>query len=124
MATLASLYCPDARSGQPPPIEERPMATFPAVYVLAAAVAQPPDLPPVIKEYSRIGTFYYLNPDPEVGSKMLKELLKKENLEHPFFVKRDDVAGLLGAQIGDIGAGKPEIVSEYESTFADASPAG
>jgi hypothetical protein len=30
-----------------------------------------------------------LNPDAKVGPKMLRELLKKENLEHPFFVKRD-----------------------------------
>jgi hypothetical protein len=100
------------------------MSTFPAVYLLAAVVAQPPDLPPIIKEYSRIGTFYYQNPDPKIGSKMLKEMLKKENLEHPFFTKRDDVRNLLAAQIGDIGAGKPEIVREYESTFVDASPAG
>ena len=71
------------------------MSTFPAVYLLAAVLAQPADLPPIIKEYSRIGTFYYQNPDPKVGPKMLKELLKKENLEHQFFVKRDDVAGLL-----------------------------
>jgi hypothetical protein len=26
---------------------------------------------------------------------------------------------LIGAQIGDIGAGKREIVREYEATFAD-----
>jgi len=34
------------------------------------------------------------------------------------------VLGLLGAQIGDIGAGKSEIVREYEGMFADATPAG
>ena len=100
------------------------MYSTPIFCVLAGLVAQPPDLPPVIKEYSKVGNFYYLDPDPKVGPKMLRELLKKENLEHPFFVKREDVPGLLGAQIGDIGAGKPEIVREYEAAFADASPAG
>jgi hypothetical protein len=100
------------------------MSTSPVLLVLAAVLSQPPDLPNFIKEYSKIGTFYYLNPDPKLGPKMLKELLKKENLEHPFFVKRNDVPGLVGAQIGDIGAGKPEIVREYEAAFADATSAG
>jgi len=100
------------------------MLTSPVLLVLAAGISQPPELPNVIKEYGKTGTYYYLNPDPKVGPKMLKELLKKENLEHPFFAKRNDVPGLLGAQIGDIGAGKPEIVREYESAFADATPAG
>jgi hypothetical protein len=100
------------------------MATSPILLLLAGVVGQQPDLPNFAKEYSKIGTFYYLDPDPKIGPKMLKDLLKKENLEHPFFVKRDDVPGLLGAQIGDIGAGKPEIVREYEAAFADATPAG
>jgi hypothetical protein len=100
------------------------MLTSPVLLLLAAGISQPPDLPNFIKEYSKTGTFYYLNPDAKIGPKMLRELLKKENLEHPFFIKRDDVPGLIGAQIGDIGAGKPEIVREYEATFADATPAG
>src|SRR5262245_38066134 len=100
------------------------MSTSPILLLLAGLVSQQPDLPNFAKEYSKIGTFYYLDPDPQIGPKMLKDLLKKENLEHPFFVKRDDVPGLLGAQIGDIGAGKPEIVREYEAAFADATPAG
>jgi hypothetical protein len=100
------------------------MTTSPILLLLAGVIGQQPDLPNFAKEYSKIGTFYYLDPDPKIGPKMLKDLLKKENLEHPFFVKRDDVPGLLGAQIGDIGAGKPEIVREYEATFADATPAG
>src|SRR5262249_48857813 len=100
------------------------MSTCPLLLLLTGLVSQPPDVPNFIKEYRKIGTTYYLNPDPNVGPKMLRELLKKENLEHPFFVKRDDVPGLIGAQIGDIGAGKPEIVREYEAAFADATPAG
>lgn len=100
------------------------MSTCPLLLLLTGLVSQPPDVPNFIKEYSKIGNTYYLNPDPNVGPKMLRELLKKENLEHPFFVKRDDVPGLIGAQIGDIGAGKPEIVREYEAAFADATPAG
>jgi hypothetical protein len=100
------------------------MSTSSILLLLTGLVSQPPDLPNFAKEYSKILTYYYLNPDPKIGPKMLKDLLKKENLEHPFFVRRNDVPGLLGAQIGDIGAGKPEIVREYEATFDDASPAG
>ena len=90
----------------------------------AGGVSQAPDLPPVVKEYSRTATYYYLNPDPKIGPKMLNELLKKENLEHPFFVQRAQVLDLIGAQLGDIAAGKPEIVREYEAAFAAAPAAG
>ena len=72
------------------------MFTSPVFCLLAAVVAQPPDVPPFVKEYSRIGDTYYLNPDPKIGPKMLRDLLKKENLEHPFFIKREDVPGLIG----------------------------
>lgn len=101
------------------------MLTVPA-FCLVVLVSQTPerDLPPFVKEFSKVGTFYYLDPDPKLGPKMLKELIKKENLEHPFFVKRDDVPLLIGAQVGDIGIGHAEVVREYEALFADASPAG
>jgi hypothetical protein len=92
--------------------------------LLAALVAQPPDLPPFVKTYSSVATYYYTKPDPKVGPKMLKELLKKENLEHTFFVKNDQVLILIGAQLGDIATGKPEVVREYETAFTDAAPAG
>ena len=92
--------------------------------VLAALVAQPPGPPPFVKEYSKVGTFYYLKPDPSLGPKMLAELLKKENLEHPLFTKDDHLPLLIGAQIGDIVAGKPELVREVEKAFADAPPRG
>src|SRR5262249_16762867 len=92
--------------------------------LLAAVVAQAPDLPPFVKEYSRVGTFYYQKPDPKLGTMMLKELLRKENLEHPFFAQRETVLPLISAQLGDIATGHPEIVREYEAAFADASPAG
>jgi len=99
------------------------MFTVPTFWLLAV-VAQPPDLPPFVKEYGKVGTYYYLNPDPKLGPKMLKDLLRKENLEHPFFVKNDQVLLLIGAQLGDIATGKPEIVREYEGAFVDAPPAG
>jgi len=101
------------------------MLTTPTLCLLAVLAQQPPaDLPPFIKEFSRVGTYYYQNPDPKLGPKMLKELIRKENLEHPFFVRNDQVPILIGAQIGDIGTGHPEIVRDYEGMFADASPAG
>lgn len=92
--------------------------------LLAAVVAQAPELPPFVKEYGKVGTFYYQKPDPKLGPKMLQELLRKENLEHPFFVQRSEVLMLIGAQIGDIGAGHPDIVREYEAAFVDTSAAG
>src|SRR6478672_8085141 len=99
------------------------MLTVPTLLLLALP-GQAPDLPPFIKEYNRVGTYYYLDPDPKLGPKMLKALLRKENLKHPFFVRNNEVPLLIGAQIGDIGTGKPEIVREYEAAFADAPPAG
>jgi hypothetical protein len=91
---------------------------------LLAAIAQPPDLPPFVKLYSQASTFYYKNPDPKLGPKMLTEFLKKENREHPLFTKDDHVPFLIGAQIGDMAAGHPEIVREYEKTFPDAPKIG
>ncbi|MBO0698712.1 MAG: hypothetical protein J2P46_09980 [Zavarzinella sp.] len=99
------------------------MLTVPTLFLLALS-GQGPDLPPFIKEYGKVGTYYYLNPDPKLGPKMLRELLRKENLEHPFLTKNDQLPLLIGAQIGDIAAGKPEIVREYEAAFVDAPPAG
>jgi hypothetical protein len=99
------------------------MLTTPTLCLLAL-LAQPPDLPPFVKEYNKVGTYYYLKPDPKLGPKMLKEVLRKENLEHPFFVKNDQVPLLIAAQLGDIATGKPDIVREYETTFADAPPGG
>jgi hypothetical protein len=91
----------------------------------AGLVAQPPaDLPPVAKQYQKEMTFYYQSPDPKLGPKMLKDLLKDENLGHPFFAKRPDVLTLIAAQLGDIAAGKPEVVREYEAEFAAAPAAG
>ncbi|HJZ89911.1 MAG TPA: hypothetical protein VKE40_03495 [Gemmataceae bacterium] len=98
--------------------------TWSCTVLLAVLVAQPPDLPPFVKTYSHVATYYYTDPDPNVGPKMLKELLKKENLEHAFFVKNEHVLTLIGAQLGDIATGKPEVVREYEAAFADAAPAG
>jgi len=101
------------------------MLTTATVCLLAVLGQEPPEgPPPFVKEFSRVGTYYYQNPDPKLGPKMLKELIRKENLEHPFFVRNDQVPILIGAQIGDIGAGHPEIVREYEGLFADASPNG
>jgi hypothetical protein len=90
-------------------------------FVLFASLAgQPVDQPPFVRELAMATTFYYKSPDPGLGPKLLKELLKKENIEHPWFAKRDDVLILIGAQLGDIAQGKPRIVREYEAAFANA----
>jgi hypothetical protein len=95
-----------------------------AAFLTAVLVAQPADLPPFVQQYSKAATYYYLNPDPKLGPKMLTELLKKENLEHPLFARNNQLHLLIGAQLGDIAIGHPEIVREYEKAFADASPKG
>src|SRR5262245_55151349 len=92
--------------------------------LLPVCVAQPADLPPVVPTLGRTMTFYYQKPDPEVGPKLLAELLKKENIEHPWFEKRGDVLRLIAAQLGDIGRGKPEVLRKYEAAFAGAPKAG
>src|SRR5262245_66672187 len=55
---------------------------------------------------------------------MLKALLEKENLEHPWFKKNDQVLVLIGGQLGDIATGHPKIVRQYEGAFAEAPTAG
>ena len=94
------------------------------VVFVASLVGQPPDLPPFVNKYSKAVTYYYKSPDPKLGTKMLKDLLRKENLEHPFFEKRKEVLVLNSALLGDIASGKPEIVRAYEAAFADAPVAG
>ncbi|HVK08057.1 MAG TPA: hypothetical protein VM597_04690 [Gemmataceae bacterium] len=94
--------------------------------LLAGTVAQPAGgPPPFVREYARKATFYYKAPDPELGPKMLKSILQKENLEFPpFNASEGHVLNLIAAQIGDIGAGHPKVVRAYEAEFADAPPAG
>ena len=69
-------------------------------------------------------TFYYTDPDPAFGPKMLNELLKRENLDHPFFANNDHILNINAALLGDIAAGRPKIVRAYEAAFIAAPPAG
>jgi hypothetical protein len=94
------------------------------VVLVTSLVGQPPDLPPFVKEHAKTVTFYYQSPDPGLGPKLLKELLKKENLEHPWFAKNDYALLLNAALLGDIAADKPKVVREYEAAFTDAPLAG
>jgi uncharacterized protein (TIGR03066 family) len=73
---------------------------------------------------AKTATFYYTASDPAFGVKMLTELLKKENLEHPFIANNEHLLNINAALLGDIAAGKPKIVRAYEATFVDAPPAG
>jgi hypothetical protein len=94
------------------------------VLVVAGLVGQAPDQPPFVKEHAKTITFYYKAPNPGLGPKLLKELLKKENLEHPWFAKNDYALLLNAALLGDIAAGKAKIVRQYEAAFTDAPAAG
>ena len=87
-------------------------------------LAQPNNPPPLFKEYSPKITFYYKSPDATLGPKMLKALLLKENIDHPFFEKNAHVLTIVAAQLGDIAIGKSEIVRQYEAEFASAPPKG
>jgi len=60
--------------------------TSSALFLVASLVGQPPEAPQAFRELAKTATFYYTAPDPSFGPKMLKELLKRENLEvtdHP-----------------------------------------
>jgi hypothetical protein len=94
------------------------------VALIAALAGQAPDLPPFVKEHAKTVTFYYRSPDPALGPKLLKDLLKKENLDHPWFAKNDHVLLLNAALLGDMAAGNPKAVRQVEAAFADAPPAG
>jgi hypothetical protein len=94
------------------------------VALVTALVGQPADLPPFVKDHEESLTVYYQAPDPSLGPKLLKELLKKENLDHPWFTMNDHSLHVIAALLGDVAAGKPKIVREYETAFADASLAG
>jgi hypothetical protein len=94
------------------------------VVVTGLLLGQQPTPPPLFAEYAKRVTFYYKAPDPALGPRMLKDLLKKENLEHPLLAKNEHVLNLVAAQLADIAAGKAEIVRAYEAAFTDAPPAG
>jgi len=87
-------------------------------------IVQPDNVPPLFKTYAPKMTFYYKSPDATLGPKMLKDLLKEENITHPFFDKNGHVLTIVAAQLGDIAAGKSEIVRQYEAEFATAPTAG
>ena len=89
------------------------MYTSSALFLVASLVGQPPGPPQSIRELAKTATFYYTAPDPAFGAKMLRELLKKENLEHPFLANNDHLLNIHAALLGDIALGKPKIVREY-----------
>ncbi len=91
---------------------------------VALFAADSSDQPAVFQQFAKPMTFYYESPDPTLGPKYLKELLKKENIEHPWFKDKGYVLQLIGAQLGDIAIGKPKIVRAYEAEFAGAPLAG
>jgi hypothetical protein len=98
---------------------------FATVIALAAATcAQPPEPPQFVKDYSTKIPFYYRAPDPKLGPKMLADLLRKENIENPWFARNEHVLDLIGAQLGDIAIGHPKVVREYEAAFAGATATG
>jgi hypothetical protein len=95
-----------------------------AMVVAAALICQQSNLPPFVQERVQTLTYYYQSPNPELGPQLLKELLEKKNLEHPWFADKEYVLNLLSAQFGDLAAGKPKIVRKYEAEFAGASLSG
>ena len=100
------------------------MYTSSALLLVASLVGQPSGPPQSFREFAKTVTFYYTAPNPAFGPRMLKELLKKENLEHPFFANNDHLLNIHAVLLGDIAAGKPKIVRAYEAAFVEALPAG
>jgi hypothetical protein len=100
------------------------MKTTWTALLLAGVIGQATNLPPFVQKYSKLVTSYYKAPNPELGPKMLHELLKEENLTHAWFQKNPHVLELIAAQLGDIGLKKPAIVRKYDEAFAVAPPAG
>jgi uncharacterized protein (TIGR03066 family) len=98
--------------------------TSSALFLIASLVGQPSGPPQSFRELAKTATFYYTAPDPSFGPKMLKELLKRKNLEHPFFANNDHLRNINAALLGDVAAGKPKIVRAYEAAFLGAPPAG
>lgn len=97
------------------------MHTSSVVCLLSALVAQPPTS---FQEYAKTAMTYYTAPDPAFGPRLLKELLRKENLELPFFANNDHLLNIHAQLLGDIAAGKPKIVREYEDLFGKTPAAG
>jgi hypothetical protein len=95
-----------------------------ALVLIAALISQADELPSFLQERGKLLTYYYKSPNPELGPQLLKELIAKKNLEHPWFAGREHVLHLLSAQLGDIAAGRPAIVRKYEAALANASPPG
>lgn len=95
------------------------------LYLLATlCLFQPNQPPPILPEATKMMK-YYEKPDPQRGVKMLKELLKPENLDHPMTTREDGhVFSILCEQLGYIAKGHPEVVREYEKQFAGATPTG
>jgi hypothetical protein len=100
------------------------MHAYHLLVVIAGTIGQAGGQPPLFAEYAKSVTFYYKAPDPALGPRMLKDLLKVENLDHPWFVKNQHVLNLVAGQLGDIGTGNPKIVREYEAAFPGATAAG
>jgi hypothetical protein len=95
--------------------------TFSVAVVLVASLAgQPGDRPPFLDSMGKATTYYYKSPDPTLGPTLLKDLLRKENIEHPWFAMREENLTLFGSVLGDIAKGNPKIVREYEAAFPDA----
>jgi len=92
--------------------------------IVGAVSAQPPDLPPAVKEYAPFITYYYTNPQPEKAKQMLVDIIKPENLDHPWYKDRGFVFQLMAANLGDIGYGQVKMVRYYESKFAGAPDGG
>jgi hypothetical protein len=103
---------------------ENPVQTPALLFLIAALPGQPADIPPLFKDYAKRVTYYYQSPDPDLGPRMLKDFLKKENVDHPWFKKNAHVLVLVGAQLGDIAAGKPKIVRAYEAELPAAPTTG
>jgi hypothetical protein len=100
------------------------MLTSLVIVMVGGCVGQQPDQPPFFAKYGQPMMHYYESPDPGLGTAMLKDLLRKENIDHPWFTKQEHVLNIIAAMLGDIAAGNRQIVRQYEAEYAGAPLAG
>jgi hypothetical protein len=95
-----------------------------ALALAVTLICQESKYPPFIQDRQETMSNYYQSPDPELGPQLLKELLDKKNLDHPWVAANPHFIDVACAELGDIAAGKPKIVRKYEAYFDGTSTTG
>ena len=96
----------------------------PALIVLVCCLGQQGKPPQFFNQAAVKMMTYYQSGDPNQGREFLRDLLKPENINDPWFANQEHVHQMMGAQLGDIAIGNTNIVREYESKFSQTTVIG